>query len=524
MQDEAATNVQTERLTSMFPSRRILLVGLMAGLFVAWWGSFHEVACGCIKLHSVMSLFYLKLGCYMFSLGMAGAGAAFLVVGRRNRQHGSFAQISNAGTPFAIPIISKMDKPMLPWLAAAFLAFFGSCFYIALSAEVVPLAIGFLLGVHFCCALVAIAGIMMLADLPLSDIASATFLGLLCYLLFNNVVLPLTVGAIGSFYLAMALQALVLVVVSFMASAFLREVDNVALVEKGLALATSAHQTGEAAKRMAPQPLLNLCGYCLVFGLMHVEASMRFGDYWYRNLPYIVGMALATVLFYASFMRRGSTMRIWPKVQSVVFTLTIAAFMLLPVISTTSSIIPVALIEAAYFYYDALFVLACFVIARESALSLLTVLGLGFVVKGLSYFAGTLACHLQLVYFGESVVEHPVAILVVFLLLSAVTLWMGDTITAKKLWGMRIERAPRHNADASLIQERCDRLARACHLTPRESEVCAQLATGSEIEDVAETLHISIQTLRTHIRNIYTKTDVHARRELVKLMESMDGK
>jgi DNA-binding NarL/FixJ family response regulator len=52
-------------------------------------------------------------------------------------------------------------------------------------------------------------------------------------------------------------------------------------------------------------------------------------------------------------------------------------------------------------------------------------------------------------------------------------------------------------------------------LTPRESDVLAQLQQRRSNAQIAADLHISIETVRTHARHIYRKLGVGSRRELL---------
>lgn len=52
-------------------------------------------------------------------------------------------------------------------------------------------------------------------------------------------------------------------------------------------------------------------------------------------------------------------------------------------------------------------------------------------------------------------------------------------------------------------------------LTPREREVLQQLAQGFRYKEVSANLNMSMDTVRTHIRNIYDKLRVHSRTEAV---------
>lgn len=53
------------------------------------------------------------------------------------------------------------------------------------------------------------------------------------------------------------------------------------------------------------------------------------------------------------------------------------------------------------------------------------------------------------------------------------------------------------------------------NLTSREQEILSYLAKGFRYKEIAEKLYISIETVRTHLRNIYEKLHVRSRTEAV---------
>jgi NarL family two-component system response regulator LiaR len=57
--------------------------------------------------------------------------------------------------------------------------------------------------------------------------------------------------------------------------------------------------------------------------------------------------------------------------------------------------------------------------------------------------------------------------------------------------------------------------ARARKLTIREVEVLGMLAAGRTTPEIAERLHISLLTARSHIQNILEKLEVHSKAEAV---------
>jgi DNA-binding NarL/FixJ family response regulator len=52
-------------------------------------------------------------------------------------------------------------------------------------------------------------------------------------------------------------------------------------------------------------------------------------------------------------------------------------------------------------------------------------------------------------------------------------------------------------------------------LSVREKEILAALSQGSSYKIIAEKLFISLDTVRTHLKNIYRKLQVHSQTEAV---------
>ena len=55
----------------------------------------------------------------------------------------------------------------------------------------------------------------------------------------------------------------------------------------------------------------------------------------------------------------------------------------------------------------------------------------------------------------------------------------------------------------------------AIYLTPREFEVITQLAQGHSYAQISAQLEISENTLKTHIKRIYRKLNVHNRTQAI---------
>jgi DNA-binding CsgD family transcriptional regulator len=72
---------------------------------------------------------------------------------------------------------------------------------------------------------------------------------------------------------------------------------------------------------------------------------------------------------------------------------------------------------------------------------------------------------------------------------------------------------------ADRLDGRVERLARDLGLTAREAEVLGLLARGRNVPFIEEALCISRNTVKTHIRHIYAKADLHSQQELIDLVE-----
>ena len=69
------------------------------------------------------------------------------------------------------------------------------------------------------------------------------------------------------------------------------------------------------------------------------------------------------------------------------------------------------------------------------------------------------------------------------------------------------------------IARACDQLAARHWLTAREREVLELLARGRNSPFIQETLGVSYNTARTHVRHIYEKCGFHAHQELIDEVE-----
>lgn len=69
------------------------------------------------------------------------------------------------------------------------------------------------------------------------------------------------------------------------------------------------------------------------------------------------------------------------------------------------------------------------------------------------------------------------------------------------------------------LEERCAQLAREWGLTKREQEIFVMLARGRNGAYIQEHFTLSRNTVKSHIKHIYSKLGVHSHQELIDLVE-----
>lgn len=68
------------------------------------------------------------------------------------------------------------------------------------------------------------------------------------------------------------------------------------------------------------------------------------------------------------------------------------------------------------------------------------------------------------------------------------------------------------------LETRCEEIAEACGLTPRERDIVLHLGRGHSYAYIAGALGVSENTVRTHVRNLYRKLGISSREELLEVV------
>ena len=529
---------------AFLPSRFCLLLTL-----VAWWEAFHEIACGGISIRTEVPLLYTYMSCYAHAAGCAAGTVAVLALVRRATR---LRRTSGVPAQPIWPVGAKEATGLYGALVLLSVLFFLCLSYNVYAAATLVQAL-----FNACAMVFIVGGVAMLSCLALSDATFVLFGGLALFAAVDNLVLPALVYAADCLIPVLPAFAVIAALVPALARLVVRSLEWEALKTRlcqaacegtcGCAQAVpagahgvggskpgaaaahdpAAHESvvreaGTSSGHIPWQPLFHVAAYGLVFGLMHVEASSLIVSFFDRNVSYAAGAVLAAVLFYACFARASAGTFVWPKMRMVVFPLSVASFLMLPLLDTLQSFLPVALINCANLFYDAALMLAVFYIARETPVGVVWACGVAIITKMLFFLLGAVLCHVAINVLPFDALHLPLAGLAAFALLVAATLWVGDDNRARKVWGLRVDHEPRHARQVEL-QAKCNYLAKRYRLTPKEREVAFMLASGKRVNQIAEEMLVSVSTTRTHVRNLYAALDVHSYTELAALIDSIDS-
>jgi ATP/maltotriose-dependent transcriptional regulator MalT len=126
---------------------------------------------------------------------------------------------------------------------------------------------------------------------------------------------------------------------------------------------------------------------------------------------------------------------------------------------------------------------------------------------------GLLAASLRFIEYRFLIVEHSIAIYggLIALVFAVVGIRLGLTLTRTR--EVTVVREVLVPAPADFIRN--DEQVRALGITPRELEILEQIARGKSTRQIAETLFVSENTVKTHVSRVYDKLGVGRRTQAV---------
>lgn len=204
---------------------------------------------------------------------------------------------------------------------------------------------------------------------------------------------------------------------------------------------------------------------------------------------------------------------------SLVVLLIIAGFLVAPLSFGSDATVANALLRAGRDCFNLLLWVLLASFGRRNIFLLLPLLGMTRCMNSLGIDVGAVAGHVS----NGLIVDDPwlaTVITTAFVFAFIAFLWLGfrDFSFAQAIGGVKPVSEPELLQVSDHIEARCRLLGEQRGLTERETDILGLLAKGRDGRFIADEYVLSYNTVKTHIKHIYQKLDVHSRQELIDLV------
>ncbi|WP_251230402.1 response regulator transcription factor [Adlercreutzia aquisgranensis] len=273
-------------------------------------------------------------------------------------------------------------------------------------------------------------------------------------------------------------------------------------------------------KRFLPwQFIVHVMLYYFVIGVLRLWEGNLAAPGLQTNCSYLLASTAAFALFYASFVRTGNTSDYWVRIRQIAFPLLVAAAALTGILPFDLLFLAVIMGQTAYRFYLLASYVEMFSICAITDVNARHVFAVTHIVMYVGMFAGSV-----LGMSTQTAVMDPTTVLgitlLLFLCLIAASCWLGNDKSAGKVWGRRIELTPRGRHD-QLLTRTCQAIADEYRLTAKETEILEHLVRKQTLDQIADALVVSKNTVRTHVRNLYAKIGAHSQSDVYRLFDQV---
>lgn len=270
------------------------------------------------------------------------------------------------------------------------------------------------------------------------------------------------------------------------------------------------------------RPLLCIAFSAFIVGMVRVGTVEDVAVLGQVNTSNMIGLLVASVALLLSWKLIYERITLM-KLYLVMFPLTATAFLLLPLLDGSFRTLFVSFVFLVFSITSSFMVISCARTARNQCLHPVFVYGvfagvvyafsMGGSAVGLAVGAAQGAGFAQL---------SVVALVAIYALSLAMTMQRRQKATAVSESASSIA-SPSALYEQEAVERRVVALAQRYSLSRRESEVLEFLARGRDVPFIAEELVISKNTVRSHVKSIFSKAGVHSRQELLDLIETVEA-
>lgn len=277
-----------------------------------------------------------------------------------------------------------------------------------------------------------------------------------------------------------------------------------------------SHPVFKGSLRRMAHPVLGTSILCFMAGLMlQISGQQEISLASFQQTSLITSaIAVVLLLLPALLIKKPLNMG---RMYAIALPLSAAGFLLLPLIWNAAGGIVNSFAQLGAMVAG--IILWCMVAetSRDTKLSPLLLFALALACTNISQLIGTLVgiMNAETLQKGD-IVLTAVALVAAYLIFMVALFLFKD----KSLRGEEdFVHEDRGHTEKDLF-ERCNAIAAEHQFTPRESEIFLLLAQGFTIPVISEKLFVSENTVKSHVKSIYQKLDVHVRSELIELVNA----
>lgn len=193
-----------------------------------------------------------------------------------------------------------------------------------------------------------------------------------------------------------------------------------------------------------------------------------------------------------------------------------AGFLFLP-LHEPYSVIGTAVHQCGYQYFYIVLWATWPILVSRAHVPAAWVVTWGMASIQLGQLVGSVAAALAVGLIHDELGRAMLSAVIVFAILLVVLFVFGNK-TAETGWGF--VRPAEAEGPISAFDDAVSRLARRYRLSPREVEVLFLLARGRNRSFIAAELTIGDETVKSHIKSVYRKMDLHSQQDVIDLVES----
>lgn len=283
------------------------------------------------------------------------------------------------------------------------------------------------------------------------------------------------------------------------------------------------------------KPLLCICASAFVVGIFRAQATANPQAMLVSNNTYMLAMAIASIVLLVSWSQVYRRLHL-SKLHTFLFPITATAFLALPLLSKSLQELAMFIAFWSYAIMSCLLIVSSIRTTRVYSLHPVLVYGLLYGIVTIASVAGSVVGMLYR-YIGVASSGDLAFVALVAIYLLSLTMNIHRTQEPKVKphedahMSKRVDTVltaltgPSHETTLAETQQREDFEARCAYiiehykLSRREADVMSLLVRGRDVPYIAEELVISKNTVRTHKKNIFSKTGVHSSQELIDLVD-----